>query len=282
MGVRIGERDRYVGGMCGRFTSSSTPDELGAFFEVDEIRTEPLQASFNVAPTATVYAVALSHTSDTGRLPTSDAGRPPTSRPPTAHRVLGAFKWGLVPYWSKEPSTGARMINARSDSVATKPAYRAAFERRRCIIPADAFYEWQRRENSQGKPAGKLPHAIARSDGHTMAFGGIWERWRPKDQPEAEPLRTCAIVTTAANEVVSPIHDRMPLVLAEQDWSTWLDPATQLVEVEKLMVPAPSEWFDVWPISSKVNQVANDSPDLLDRLPSPPTGADDDAPSLFD
>jgi putative SOS response-associated peptidase YedK len=162
------------------------------------------------------------------------------------------------------------MINARAEGITTKPAYRAAIAKRRCIIPADAFYEWQRRSKPDGKPAGKLPFAFMRDDGTPLAFGGIWEVWRPGGDPDATLLRTCSIVTTAANSLMEPIHDRMPLVLAPDAWDAWLDPATDRDEVLGLMVPAPSGWLRCYPVSTKVNKVANDSPDLLDPLPDPP------------
>ena len=250
--------------MCGRFTSVSTPEDLGAFFEVQDVRADPLPSRYNVAPTTEVYAVALA------RLHPSEGGDPPD--PGTRQRVLGAFRWGLVPHWSGEPSAGGRMINARAEGITSRPAYRGAIARRRCLVAADAYYEWQRRVGADGKAAGKLPHAIMRRDGRPMAFGGIWEVWRPKHDPEAPLLRTCAIVTTQANSLTSPIHDRMPLVLGREDWSAWLDPATDMAEVVKMMVPSPSEWLCAYPVGSRVNNVANDGPDLLDPLPDPAAG----------
>jgi putative SOS response-associated peptidase YedK len=166
------------------------------------------------------------------------------------------------------------MINARAEGIEQRPAYRSAIARRRCIVPADAFYEWQRRQGPDGRSAGKLPYAIVRRDAKPMAFGAIWEVWRARDEPEGTPLRTCALVTTAANSIMAPIHDRMPLVLAPDDWSAWLDPATAMAEVEALMVPAPSDWFLAYPVSSRVNSVANDGPELLEPLPDPPMPPD--------
>jgi putative SOS response-associated peptidase YedK len=250
--------------MCGRYTASSSPEDLAAFFDVDELRTEALPPSYNVAPTSTVYAVALSrHRRDV---------QPTTNEEVEPHRVLGAFRWGLVPFWAEQPSSGAKMINARAEGITTRPAFRKAIARRRCLIPADAFYEWRRRTKSDGRPAGKLPYAIMRRDGGPMAFGGIWELWKPKDQPDAEPLRTCAIVTTTANSLMAPIHDRMPLVLGSEAWTAWLEPATDMTTVQGLMVPAPSEWFCAYPVGTRVNKVTNDGPDLLDPLPDPPAG----------
>jgi putative SOS response-associated peptidase YedK len=161
------------------------------------------------------------------------------------------------------------MINARAEGIAKKPAYRSALARRRCLIPADAFYEWQRRTAPDGRPAGKLPYAIRRRDGQPMALAGLWEVWRDPENPDAEPLRTCVIVTSAANELMAPIHDRMPVVLDPADWDQWLDPDVAADTAQKLLVPAPSEWFEAFPVSSRVNNVANDGPELLDPIPPP-------------
>jgi putative SOS response-associated peptidase YedK len=242
--------------MCGRYTSTSSLADLAQVFEVDEVRTEPLPARYNVAPSLDVYAIAVRGRADPEKGP---------------RRALGTFRWGLVPSWAKEPSAGNRMINARAEGIATKPAFRAALARRRCLIPADAFYEWQPRTNPDGRPAGKLPYAVRRRDGQPMALAGLWEIWRPAEaQADTEPLRTCTIVTTAANELMAPIHHRMPVVLAPDDWATWLSPDSDLAAVEGLLRPAPSEWFEVYPVGSLVNNVRNDGPELLDPLPLPP------------
>jgi putative SOS response-associated peptidase YedK len=246
--------------MCGRYTSTTSVTELARIFEVEEVRAEPMPARYNVAPSLEVFAVAL-------RRPRPDD---PDDQEKGPRRALGTFRWGLVPSWAKDSSIGNRLINARSESIATKPAFRAAVNRRRCLLPADAFYEWQRRTGSDGRPAGKLPYAVRRRDGQPMAFAGIWEVWRDPGDPDASLLRTCAIVTTSANDLMRPIHDRMPVVLDPADWVAWLDPATDYGTVEKLMAPAPSEWFEVFPVSSRVNKVANDGPDLIVPLPPPP------------
>jgi putative SOS response-associated peptidase YedK len=249
--------------MCGRYTSTSSVGELAKVFEVEEVRTDPLPPRYNVAPTLDVYAVAVRRRWDVSPDEHHQAGKGP-------HRALGTLRWGLVPSWAKDRSVGNRMINARAETIATKPAYRGALVRRRCLIPADAFYEWQRRTRPDGRPGGKLPYAIRRRDGAPMALAGLWEVWRHPDDPDAEPLRSCVIVTTAANELMAPIHDRMPVVLAPEDWDLWLDPETDPARARRLLVPAPAEWFVAYPVGSKVNNVANDSPDLLDPLPPPP------------
>ena len=245
--------------MCGRYSSSSSTKELAKVFNVDEVRADDLPPRYNVAPTMPVYAVALSRTErDTGRKK-------------SPHRVLGTFRWGLVPSWAKDPKVGNRMINARAETVATKPAYRRAFAgHRTTLIPADVFYEWQRRPAKAGKPASKLPYVIRRTDGQPMAFAGLWEVWHDSEHPDAEPLRTCVIITTGANKLMKPIHDRMPVILDSADWDTWLNPDTDPTDLEKLLVPAPAGGLEAYPISTRVNNVRNDSPELLEPLPSPP------------
>jgi putative SOS response-associated peptidase YedK len=236
--------------VCGRYTSTTSVTDLASVFEVDEVRAEEMPPRYNVAPTSPVYAVALAK---------GDEDKGP-------RRALGTFRWGLVPSWAKDPSVGNRMINARAEGISSKPAYRSALARRRCLLPADAFYEWQRR------PAGgKLPYAVRRRDGQPMALAGIWEVWRDKDRPDAPPLRSCAIVTTEANELMAPIHDRMPVVLERADWERWLDPATDLSEVEALLRPAAPGVLEAFPVSTAVNNVANDGPELLE--PHLPPGA---------
>jgi putative SOS response-associated peptidase YedK len=161
------------------------------------------------------------------------------------------------------------MINARAETVMSKPAFRSAVARRRCLIPADAFYEWQRR-TVDGRPAGKLPFAVRRRDGMPMAFAGIWEVWRDRADPEGAALRTCAVVTTSANSTMAPIHDRMPVILEPESWSVWLDPGTGMSVVEGLMVPAAEGVLEAFAVSSRVNNVRHDGPDLLEPLPPPP------------
>src|ERR1700730_2484324 len=173
--------------MCGRFTSTSSPARLAERFAVDEVKAEPLPIRYNVAPTQPVYAIA-------------------ESRGEHPRRMLGTFRWGLVPSWAKNPAIGSKMINARAEGVATKTAYKQALARRRCIIPADAFYEWQV-VDGVGAKAAKLPHAIRRRDGEPLAFAGLWEVWR---DPDGERLRSCVIITTAANNLVGTLPDPLP------------------------------------------------------------------------
>jgi putative SOS response-associated peptidase YedK len=180
------------------------------------------------------------------------------------------------------------MINARSEGIDTRPAFRQALVRRRCLIPADAFYEWQAVPTAQatlagfsegagagaatstGPAAAKRPYAIRPRGGRPMAFAGLWEVWRPPGQPDAELVRSCAIITTEANSLLAPIHHRMPVVLGPASWSTWLDRSNQDVDaILRLLVPAPSSDFVVYPVSTRVNKAANDDPDLLDPVDVP-------------
>ncbi|MGH9055515.1 MAG: SOS response-associated peptidase [Acidimicrobiales bacterium] len=240
--------------MCGRYTSTSTVSDLSAIFEVDEVDAEALPARYNVAPTLDVYVVRSARADGDGH----------------TRRRLTTMRWGLVPSWAKDPSIGNRMINARAEGISAKPSYRAALARRRCIVPADSFYEWQHRTGPHGRRAGKLPYAVRRRDGAPMAFAGLWEVWRDREAPASETLRTCTIVTTSANDLMAPIHDRMPVVLDRAGWATWLDPAVGAGDAAGLLVPAPDGWLEAHPVSTLVNDVRHDGPELLEPLPSPP------------
>ncbi|HEX7167351.1 MAG TPA: SOS response-associated peptidase [Acidimicrobiales bacterium] len=224
--------------MCGRFVAAAPPSVLADYLRVDEIRTEALGPSWNVAPTDPVYAVA--ETRDDRRL-------------------LGSYRWGLVPSWAKDAGVGARMINARAESVGKK--FAAAFERRRCLVPADGFYEWEK--TADGK---KQPWFIHRADGAPLAFAGLWEVWWPEgvDRDETEPLRTCTIVTTEANDLLRPIHDRMPVVLSPSDWDGWLDrDNTDVSTLAKLLVPADPRSLEMFEVSPRVNSVKNNDGELV-------------------
>jgi putative SOS response-associated peptidase YedK len=235
--------------VCGRYASTRPPAELAEQFHVAEIKAEPLEPNWNVAPTEPVYAVAESR----------------------GVRQLGVFRWGLVPSWASSPAVGARMINARAETVATKPAYRQALARRRCIVPADAFYEWAvvgEPEAGSRRPR-KQPYAIARRDGAPLAFAGLWEVWHDRDDPQSQPLRSCVIITTAANEVLRPVHDRMPVVLAPEVWDRWLDRDNEDVgDLSRLLVPAPDEQFVLWPVGTDVNHAVANGAHLLVPLAS--------------
>ena len=192
-------------------------------------------ASYNIAPQSVQPIVR----------PSADSGA----------REFALLRWGLVPFWAKDAKIGYSTINARSEEVAGKPAFREAFRKRRCLVPADAFYEWARIDAKT-----KKPFAIALKSGEPYAFAGLWERWRPK---EGEALETFTILTTDANEVLQPIHNRMPVILEPKDYSRWLEPAA----VERLPVdllrPFPAEQMTAWPVSDRVGNVRNNDSELL-------------------
>lgn len=232
--------------MCGRFVAATPPDQVAAYFgaEAPEAALEP---SYNVAPTNDVYAVL------------ADGGL----------RHLDAFHWGLIPLWAKDARIGSKMINARADTLATKGAFKSAFRRRRCLIPADGFYEW--RKPGQGGAAGrsrapKQPFFISRPDGEPYAFAGLWELWRGPEKDQA-PLRSCTIITTDPNEVMATVHDRMPVILPESAWDAWLDRDNDDLDLlGKLLVPADPGLTVLRPISTEVNNVRNDGPQLLEPV----------------
>lgn len=218
--------------MCGRFVSVSSADRLAAHFDVDEVRTAPLGERYNVAPTQDVYAL-VDH---------------------DASRRLGSLRWGLVPPWARTPRDGPRPINARLEGV-RENMFADSFARRRCIVPADGFYEWHRRPGR----AGSQPYFIHAPDGAPLAFAGLWSRWR---DPEGSPLHSCAIVTMPAAGPLAEVHGRMPVVLPADLWEPWLaDGDHGAVHAAVLAQPAPD--LVLRRVSTRVNDVRNDGPDLL-------------------
>jgi putative SOS response-associated peptidase YedK len=235
--------------VCGRYTLA-TPNHPGlrSRFGLDE-RLE-VRRRFNVAPGDHVVAV----TTDRDGRPRGDT-----------------LRWGLVPHWAGGPKDGARMINARAEGVAERPAFRDAFAGRRCLVLADGFYEWERRP---GAP--KQPWWITRADGEPFAFAGLWATWRPP-QDGVEPLRTCAIVTTQANGAVAPLHDRMPVILDAGAEAAWLDAATSAADLHDLLAPLRDDATALRPVGPAVNDARHDAEDCLD----PPGPADAPPPTLF-
>ncbi len=247
--------------MCGRYASSRRPEDLAEEFEIDTARlgetvADPLPADFNVAPTKEVYAVV--------------------DRPPTAERAparqLRVLRWGLVPFWAKDPSVGNRMINARVETVTDKPAFRQAFAKRRCLLPADGYYEWYPTEQrtKAGKPM-KQPFFIRPQDGSVMAMAGLYEIWRDPTRDEDDPQRfrwTCTIITTSAEDAVGRIHDRMPMLVERARYADWLDPAAgDARDLRDLLVPAAPGRLEAFPVSTQVNSVRNNGPELCEPLP---------------
>lgn len=225
--------------VCGRFVSTSPPDDLARYFAADPAPEVELAPSWNVAPTDRV-AVVLERRDE---------------------RLVEVVRWGLVPPWAKDLSVGARMINARAETVATRSAFRKAFAQRRCIVPAAGFYEWTRVEGHRKKQ----PWFIHRPDGEPYAFAGLWERWKQDD--DHPWVLTCTIITGAANGPMSEVHDRMPVMLPPDRWARWLDPAEGDVELlQSWLVPAPDALVTFHPVSIAVNTATNEGPELVDAV----------------
>jgi putative SOS response-associated peptidase YedK len=253
--------------MCGRFASARKRIELLEEFGVQSDRVDAdLRPDYNVAPTKPVYAVLTRHSRE--KESAKDERREPGD---VARRQLRVVRWGLVPYWAKDPSIGSRMINARAETVAEKPAYRRAFARRRCLLPADGYYEWQQVIEDGRKR--KQPYYIYRADGGGLAFAGLYELWRDPAVPEDQDnswLWTTTIITTTATDEVGQIHDRMPMVIDPAAWQDWLDPDnTEVAAVRQLLVPAVSGGLTSHPVSTAVNNVRNNGPELAEALPGP-------------
>lgn len=215
----------------------------------------PLAADYNVAPTKEVYAVVE-------RPPSRDSPDPP-------ERQLRVLTWGLVPSWAKDPSIGTRMINARMETVAEKPAYKRAFAARRCLLPADGYFEWYptSRTTKAGKPV-KQPFFIRPADGGVLAMAGLYEIWRDPTRAEDDPDRfrwTCTVLTTQAEDTLGHIHDRMPLMVERDRWSQWLDP--RVGGELSLLVPAAPGRLEAYPVSTAVGNVRNNGPELVEPLP---------------
>ncbi|HQP42154.1 MAG TPA: SOS response-associated peptidase [Thermoanaerobaculales bacterium] len=225
-----------IGPMCGRFTLTVSARVLGQLFDVPE--PEGIVPRYNIAPTQQVLV----------------------ARSAEGGRELTGVRWGLIPHWADDPSIGNRMINARGETVATKPAFRSAVKHRRCLIPADGFYEWQK------AGAGKQPHLIRFADGRAFAFAGLWEGWRPRDG--GVPVDSCTIVTTTPNRLVAALHDRMPVILPPAAFEEWLRPEP-LPEprLEELLAPYPDHEMEAFAVSRRVNSPAYDGPECAVPLP---------------
>jgi putative SOS response-associated peptidase YedK len=243
----------YPSGVCGRYASTrSTQDLVAEFDAVDLTGGEELGADYNVAPTKRVHVIRESRRSAEAA-PDAEPAQTPT-------RVLDVVKWGLVPSWSKDPATGGRMLNARAESLTSKPAFRAAFSRRRCIVPADGWFEWTPKENEPGKQA----FYMTPSDGSVVAFAGLWEVWGEGD----DRLYTCTIVTTDAIGDLTKVHDRMPLLLPQDRWAAWLG-ETEVADRAELIAPPPQALVDaleIRPVGSAVGNVRNNGVELLGRV----------------
>ncbi|MGE7438511.1 MULTISPECIES: SOS response-associated peptidase [Kitasatospora] len=250
--------------MCGRFVSTSTPQDLVELFGVTRwTPVETLAPSWNVAPTDRVWAVL--------ERPVRDEGPEPV-------RQLRALRWGLVPSWAKDPSTGSKLINARVETVHEKPSFRKAFAARRCLLPADGFYEWETIAAPAGGRPRKQPYFIAPEDGSLMPMAGLFEFWRNRDLPEDHPeawLATTTIITTEATDAAGRIHPRMPLAVAPDATDDWLNPEHQDTDLLRDLLAQPAGGnLIARPVSTAVNSVRNNGPQLLEEVP-PPEGVED-------
>jgi putative SOS response-associated peptidase YedK len=227
--------------MCGRFQASSSPAELARWFET----TGPvpnLQQRYNAAPGQHLPIVLCG--AETGK------------------RRLVALRWGLIPYWAKDAKIGYSAINAMAETVAIKPAFRDAFARRRCLVPADGFYEWKQLDAKT-----KQPYRIIMADGSLMAFAGLWERWN--DPASGETVRSFTIITTAPNALCAAIHNRMPVILDAADWQTWLGEVPATADgLRTLLRPYPAERMEAHMIGPRIGNVTNDNAALIERLHS--------------
>lgn len=224
--------------MCGRFSLYSDFRTIVDRFNVDEVTFSEAEyeARYNVAPSQQVVAVI------------NDGEK----------NRLGLLRWGLIPPWAKDAKIGYKMINARAETAAEKPSYRNAFKKKRCLVVADSFYEWQRTDD------GKQPMLIRMKDGEPFAFAGLWESWK---SPEGEMIYSCSILTTEPNELMQSIHDRMPVVLSKEDEQRWVDPDVQDDEVLKAMLkPYDASQMEAYPVSTEVNSPKNNGPELIERV----------------
>lgn len=223
--------------MCGRFALKAPPSQLITQFDLNECADFPMR--YNIPPGTNIPVIRLS---------------------PDGKRVLHLLRWGLVPHWAKDPSIGARLNNARGESVAEKPSFRTAFKQRRCLVPASGFFEWK----TEGKI--KQPYYFSLKSGEPMAMAGLWESWTA---PDGGILRTVSIITTAANAIMAPIHDRIPVIINPENWHAWLGEPVE--NISSLVSAYPDEELQMWPVSRRVNRTLEDVAELIepaDHLPS--------------
>ncbi|MGO1121016.1 SOS response-associated peptidase [Rhodovibrionaceae bacterium A322] len=257
--------------MCGRYTLTSPLEAVReAFGFVERPNLEP---RFNIAPTQNVLAIRLREEGPGGAGSGGDNPAGESEEDRRARRQAVMLRWGLVPGWAKDLKIAARMTNARSETVAEKPAFRSAFKSRRCLIVADGFYEWHSEplpdesglalsqdgseEKQDTRPTYKQPYYISLTNGRPFAFAGLWESWLDPAAPKGAPaVETCTILTTQANDAISPIHHRMPVILHPRDYDLWFDPGAAQSDLLGLMAPAPASWFKHHPVSTRINGVA--------------------------
>jgi putative SOS response-associated peptidase YedK len=243
--------------MCGRFALYTPPAKIARYFganlaEGDDAEHAP---SWNVAPTDSVLGVR-----DRPARPPEDGAAEGGGEP---ERILMSFRWGLIPWWSKDAKSGSRLFNARGETVTTRASFREAFKERRIIVPADGFYEWRKT-----KTGAKQPHYFDRADGQPLAFAGLAERWRDKNAGSDAPLiRSCTVITTSAGPDMSGIHDRMPVILDPAVFDVWLDPANEDVEeLRALLRPPPAGTVAHHPVGPRIGNVRNNDPTLIESV----------------
>ncbi len=220
--------------MCGRFALATDKKTLEMLYDMEVLL--DLHPRYNIAPSQNILALRPS--------------------PATGKRELVYLRWGLVPFWAEDSAVGSRMINARAETVPEKPAFREAFKKRRVVIPASGFFEWKQEEG------GKQPYYITGADGRPFSLAGLWERW----DKGPEPLETCTILTTGANSLLAPIHDRMPVIIKPQDIGQWIDPGSDPGSLTGLLQPYPEAAMTAYPVSREVNKPVSDKPDLIKPL----------------
>jgi putative SOS response-associated peptidase YedK len=244
--------------MCGRFVYTGQPDKIAEYFDA-QAEVESHGDNYNVAPTHDIYAVV--------------AG------PDGVPRVQ-AFHWGLIPSWAKDRKIASRMINARSETLASKPAYKGLFAKKRCIIPMDGFYEWKAGSpdgpvTAKGKPM-KQPMFISRLDGEPLAVAGLWTAWKDREDPDERFLHSATIITTAANETMQPVHDRMPVLIPKSKWAEWLDPRNDAIDDLSSLFTRPDDGsLGMVPVSTEVNNVRNNGPELVEPIEIDDSATDD-------
>ncbi len=225
--------------VCGRFAQAASPEAIAELFDLPASAVPPYSPRYNLAPTQPALVLRR--------------------HPHTGQKELTFLVWGLIPSWAKDPSIGNKLINARAETLADKPAFRAAFRRRRCLVPADGFYEWKK------TGAGKQPYFIARKDGRPMALAGLWEHW---ESPDGSVIESFTLITTEPNDLVRKLHNRMPAILTKDAFDMWLDPHADLNALrELLLTPYPAALLKAWPVSARVNSPVHDDSGLIEPLP---------------
>ncbi len=224
--------------MCGRFTETAKPEQIEKEFSVKIADEKLFKPRYNIAPTQIVSAVLEQD----------------------GTRIISGLKWGLIPHWSKDDSFASKLINARAETLAEKPSFRDAFKHKRCIIPASSFYEWDKKSSGT-----KQPYYFYLKDKDVFGFAGLYEEWLDKETGEL--VETCTIITTEANKVLEPVHDRMPVILKPKDYEQWLDAKEKDTgKLQKLLAPYPSEEMTAYKVGTSVNAPSNDSPELIEEI----------------